>query len=230
MIGRRRFLLGAGGLLTAAFVGKAKAFTRQTGGPLLLQPQKAEETLYVYDQPWNDWGKWRVSLGPDEDEAPPAPTWRDYLTKKGYRLETQADLERVLHERYVYADDLDTHIDGYGWEDEWEAFHSPQAKAHHLLKEIDLGFEPDSKLKLAGQMDFVEHGGHPGSSAHWVDLQDDLTVSLLQARLIELNLPIKIVVAGASERRKRAHYAGQRLGAAHGREACGARATPRRGR
>src|SRR6478609_5330634 len=101
MIGRRGFLLGAGGLLTAAFVVKAKAFTRQTGWPLLLQSQEAEETLCVYDQPWNDWGKWRMSLGPDEFEAPPAPTWRDYLIKNGDPLETQADLERVHDERYV---------------------------------------------------------------------------------------------------------------------------------
>jgi hypothetical protein len=34
----------------------------------------------------------------------------------------------------------------------------------------------------------------PGSCERWVDLEDDLTVSILQARLIERDLPIKLVV------------------------------------
>jgi hypothetical protein len=34
----------------------------------------------------------------------------------------------------------------------------------------------------------------PGNTYTWVELQDDLTVSLLQARLIELDLPINVVV------------------------------------
>jgi hypothetical protein len=35
-----------------------------------------------------------------------------------------------------------------------------------------------------------------GSSYNWVDLKDDLTVSLLHARLIELGLPINVKVGG----------------------------------
>jgi hypothetical protein len=37
-------------------------------------------------------------------------------------------------------------------------------------------------------------GGSPGNSYTWVELRDNLTVSLLQARLIELNLPINVEV------------------------------------
>lgn len=69
-----------------------------------------------------------------------------------------------------------------------------QAKADHLLKALDLGSAPNSKLKQAGQLIFESYGGHPGSSAHWVELKDDLTVSLLQARLIDLDLPIRIII------------------------------------
>jgi hypothetical protein len=195
VIERRRFLIGLGSLLTAAFVGESKAFARKAGLPLILEPPKAEETLYVYDQ--SEWGgrcKWRVSLGPDEYEAPPAPTWRAYLIEDGCRLDTPADLKRTLNERSLYLDELDKHVDEFGWESEWEAFRSPQAKAHKLLSELELGCEPDAKLKQAGHMHFVDGGGNPCSSANWVELRDDLTVSLLQARLIELNLPIKIVV------------------------------------
>jgi hypothetical protein len=38
---------------------------------------------------------------------------------------------------------------------------------------------------------FEAFGGSPGNTYHWVDLKDDLTASLLQARLIELNLRSK---------------------------------------
>jgi len=40
----------------------------------------------------------------------------------------------------------------------------------------------------------TDWGGHPGSSERWVDLRDDLSVSILQARLIERDLPIKLVL------------------------------------
>jgi hypothetical protein len=53
---------------------------------------------------------------------------------------------------------------------------------------------PDSKLKQAGEIFFQTCGGRLGYSYTSVELKDDLTVSLLQARLIELNLPIKVKV------------------------------------
>jgi hypothetical protein len=48
--------------------------------------------------------------------------------------------------------------------------------------------------RQAGQIIFEEFGGSPGNSYTWVDLHDDLTVSWLQARLIELNLPIDVAI------------------------------------
>ncbi len=36
--------------------------------------------------------------------------------------------------------------------------------------------------------------GHPGSSNRRVDLKDDLSLSVLQARLVERDLPIKLVM------------------------------------
>jgi hypothetical protein len=36
-------------------------------------------------------------------------------------------------------------------------------------------------------------GSHPGDSTHYVNAKDMLSLSLLQARLIDLRLPIKIV-------------------------------------
>jgi hypothetical protein len=91
------------------------------------------------------------------------------------------------------VDDLDTRLNGFGWEDRWDNFAGPQAKAFHLLKGLDLGHS-GSALKQAGQIIFQEFGGSPGNSYTWVELHDDLTVSLLQARLIELNLPIDVEI------------------------------------
>jgi hypothetical protein len=203
MLDRRRFLIGAGGLLTASFVRKATAFSRRVAEPLLLPPaRKPEETLYVYVQDWLDYesndyaAKWRVSLGPNEPFAPPPPTWREHLLSHGCRLDTADDLERIYFEKGLASEDLDKPLDGFGWEDMWDNFTSPQAKAHHLLKTLDLG-APDSQLRQAGQIIFESFGAGPGNSYTWVELKDDLTVSLLQARLIELNLPIDVAVCGS---------------------------------
>ena len=58
---------------------------------------------------------------------------------------------------------------------------------------LDFGHS-GSALRQAGQIIFEEFGGSPGNSYTWVERHDDLTVSLLQARLIELNLPIDVAI------------------------------------
>src|ERR1700722_3116935 len=42
MLDRRYFLIGAGALLTASFVNRAKAFSRKSGEPLVLSPARGE--------------------------------------------------------------------------------------------------------------------------------------------------------------------------------------------
>jgi hypothetical protein len=69
-----------------------------------------------------------------------------------------------------------------------------QEKAHQLLKDLDLDCDPNAPGSKAGMVLFTDWGGHPGSSERWVDLKDDLSVSILQARLIERDLPIKLVL------------------------------------
>ena len=161
MLDRRHFLIGAGALLTASFVGRASAFSRKAGVPLLLPlARKPEETLYIYLQDWNDYetndyeGKWRVSLGPDQPVAPHPPTWREYLRSRGHRLDTDADIARVCAQNgSLTLEELDRTLDAYGWQDMWDNSMGPQAKAHHLLKKLDLG-ALTSKLKQAGEIIF----------------------------------------------------------------------------
>ena len=127
MISRRSFLLGIGSLVTSSFVARARAHVRERGSPLLLQPKKAEETLYHYegydqnDGPWAT--KYRVSLGPDQWPAPPPPTWREHLKSRGYRLETREDHDRICDEQSLTPEELDQPIDGYDvlTRENWEA-------------------------------------------------------------------------------------------------------------
>ena len=198
MISRRSFLLGLGSLVTTSFVARARAHVRESGGPLLLQPKRAEETLYLYEgfdcsvEPWAT--KYRVSLGPDQYPPPPPPTWREYLKPRGYTFNSQSDYERAYSEMWLMPEDVDQPVDGVSWENVWEFTESPQAKAHQLLADLNLDCDPKEPGRKAGHILFTSWGGHPGSSERWVDLKDDLSVSVLQARLIERDLPIKLVI------------------------------------
>jgi hypothetical protein len=203
VIDRRHLLIGAGSLLTASFVRRASAYSQKASTPLILPlVRKPEETLFVYMQDYEfdgndevaEYGpKWRVSLGPDQPFAPPPPTWREHLRSLGHPLDTYDEIERACSEHDLLQEELDVRLNGFGWEDRWDNFTGPQAKAHRLLKGLDLG-GAGSALRQAGQIIFEEFGGSPGNSYTWVELRDDLTVSLLQARLIELSLPINVAV------------------------------------
>ena len=67
MLSRRGFLIGAAGLLTAAFVKDARSFVRRTGTPLLAPPSRTAHTLY-----WREDGIDELFLGldgPPEDSS-----------------------------------------------------------------------------------------------------------------------------------------------------------------
>ena len=116
MTSRRSFLLGIGALVSASFVTRVKAHVLEIARPLLLEPKRAEETLYLYEQSgWDDDWKWRVSLGPDDvHEPPPPPTWREHLRPLGYTFETKRKLdERAFGEMSLEPEDVDKHLDGY---------------------------------------------------------------------------------------------------------------------
>jgi hypothetical protein len=198
MISRRSFLLGLGGLVTTAFAARAKAHALAEGEPLLLDPGRVEKTLHLFGLPDFAEGeltnRWQVSLGPWQQDPPPAPTWREYLRLQGHRLDTPEDLTQACRQAFLAPADLDEFLPEQSWWSCWEVSESPQAKAYTLLKGIGLDCALDLPGKKAGRITFVECGYHPGSSERFVELHDDLSVSLLQARLIERNLPIRLVL------------------------------------
>jgi len=190
-IPRRGFLLSSAGLITSSFVKDARAFIRRKAEPLLLTPRAASQTLYVM-QPLD---KFQAALGSRRvDPHGKPPTWLGYARRFYRNKQNEIELDRMCEEWFLDPSELDGPVKPEIFEDLWYRHDGPCAKAYTLLEGLDLGPDFDGKGRHVGLIEFNE-GGHPGDDSRWVDIEDELSVSLLQARLIELNLPIKVVVA-----------------------------------
>jgi len=185
---RRGFLIGAGSLLTMAFVSDARSFILRTSQPLLPVPVQVAQTLHWYD---SDEEGYLLTLGPWTDEPPPAPTWRELFVSDGIAHRTESDAKEIWSDHGIWPEGYDELVDEEYWWDRFEIKDSPWAEAHRLLSNIDLG--PDRKSARGPVLEFHEGDGHPGDSSFWVNAKDELSLSLLQARLIDLGMPIKIV-------------------------------------
>ena len=51
-----------------------------------------------------------------------------HLRSLGYRLDTQDEVEHVCIENGLEPQDLDTHLNGFSWEDSWDNFNSPKRR------------------------------------------------------------------------------------------------------
>jgi hypothetical protein len=186
-VSRRFFLIGAGSLITPAFVKDARAALADTGEPLLLAPPSPHRELLVE---WFD-GVARLHLGqPNTYPPPPAPLWIEHLRACGHELETAAQIAAYCDQNHQDEAQLWAPVDAYSWEDWWEYWGSSEAKAYELL---------DSPKVFPAQKGFPREGGlvferfpNPMSSARWVEADDPLSLSLLQARLNELDLSIAV--------------------------------------
>jgi hypothetical protein len=187
LLSRRGFLIGAGSLLTTAFVKDARSFIRTTGRPLLAPPVQALQTLYWYADDFGD--GYLLTLGKWMDPPPPAPTWREFFISEGIRHQTEEEIEELCSVHEIEPKDFDDPVAAWYWAQHFEWVGNPCAKAHHLLSNIDIG--PDLQTANAPQLEFHE-GPHPGNNSSWVNAKDELSLSLLQARLIDLGMPIKV--------------------------------------
>jgi hypothetical protein len=185
---RRGFLIGLGSVLTTAFVKEATAVVRSTGLPLLIAP--AEPQLYLF------WMQGRLALGPARKyEQPPQPTWREFLTDLSF-FETPEEFAYQMQWHGVTPDRLDDPVDDWSHR-HWGIFHYNDAAAHRLLKRIDLGPALDASYD-GPCLEF--RGGHrienfPTCS---VTVSNPLALSMLQARLTELKLPICVRLPNAA--------------------------------
>jgi hypothetical protein len=103
------------------------------------------------------------------------------------------DVDRLCHDHDVAEQDLDEPVPDQNWQDAWDYSWSPQARAYRLLQSLDLGpLRKRSGLRVwNGQLIFDEFL-RPGDSSRVVNAEDAVTLSLLQARLIELGLPYRL--------------------------------------
>ena len=186
MLTRRGFLVGVGGLLTAAFTKDARSFIRKTGEPLLAQPAEVAETMY-----WYDGGEqgYILTIGPWEF-CPPPPTWREFFVGERVAHETEPEIHAIWERHGIGPEDYDGPVGEWYWETRFDLEAGPCARAYHLLNKLDLG----PKLRGGGdEPHLVFRKGDLGNDdSRWVDARDKLTLSMLQARLIDLNLPIRI--------------------------------------
>jgi hypothetical protein len=183
---RRGFLIGAGALLTTAFVKDARSFIHRNNQPMLSSPSQVVETMYWHEIP--DEG-YQLTLGP-WSLAPPPPTWRKFFVSEGIPHRTDSEIEKICSSRFIEPGDFDKPMSVRYWEDWFEIVGGPLARAYHLLQKIDLGPERGSE---PGPLLEFNIGSHPGDSTHYVNAKDMLSLSLLQARLIDLGMPIKVV-------------------------------------
>ena len=190
MLSRRGFLIGTGGLLTMAFVSDARAFIRRKEAPLLAAPPRTAHTLY-WD--WPDGLDEPQLFLDDEPEviAPQPPTWRVLLKSLDAKDYTASGIKLRLEQIGFEPSQLDEEMDESWWEMHYDRISGPSAKAYRLLDKIDLG--PDLGRRGDGpHLQFKEGGGNPFDYSLHVHASDMLALSLLQARLIDLQLPIKL--------------------------------------
>ena len=102
---RRGFLIGAGSLLTTAFVSDARSFIRRTSQPLLASPAQVAQTMYWYDGAEAEDG-YTLTLGEWTMEPPPAPTWREFFIDQGIPHKTEKEVERICDDPRHWAGGL----------------------------------------------------------------------------------------------------------------------------
>jgi hypothetical protein len=145
------------------------------------------QTLYWYGADDDD--GYTLTLGEYQLDPPPAPTWRAFFISEGIPHQTEDEIERLCSDHEIEPKDFDAPVADWYWAQHFEWVGSPSAKAHRLLSNIDFG--PHLQTGKAPQLDFY-CGVRPGDSSSWVNAKDKLSLSLLQARLIDLKMPIKI--------------------------------------
>lgn len=190
---RRSFLVGAGSIITAAYVKQALAYVSDTGSPMIKnhlawRVDNPGEVKTIFCEPFEDY--WRLHLGEPMFEIPQPPLLIDNLRFHGYALGTQEQIDAVCADSGWSEKQLFSPMDGYSWEDQWEHTFSPEAQAYEFLQRHKI-FPHGQLGQREGQIVF-ESFPNPMSSARWVEARDLLSLTLLQARLNELRLTTEV--------------------------------------
>ena len=190
MLSRRGFLLSSAGIITSLFLRRLYAHIEEFEEPLLLTPPIVADTLYISNDEQG-----LVALGSRNIDQPEQPTlsWLKFAALGGIITKNQAQLDQFLDEWNIKSSDLSKPMDEEAFAGIWGRKLGPTAKAYHILSKLDLGPEFSRSSEQAGRIELID-GGHPGDDSLWVEVQDPLSISLLQARLIELKIPLRVEV------------------------------------
>jgi hypothetical protein len=216
----RAFSLGTDRkILTPEFLSRCKKHIEATGTPLLLDAREKAHTLYAEPSVISDRISYNLRLNqPEDDEFPEMMdwTWEQFFHAKGYddedfveqimeqfpsdfedqdwmdEEEKEPEVERRVRAKNLLKESADQ---DFLW-DEYKHWGSPEAQAYYHLFDLDLC--PNSKTKEdVGCIRFIDSPslGYYACSA---EVPDSLSLSLLQARLIEIGHETKIEIIGAN--------------------------------
>jgi hypothetical protein len=193
---RRSFLINSarafGAALTLNFISRVEHFVQSKNSPLLLKPDNHEKILFAID---DDIGGYQMYLGkhPLDDHVPDI-NWRDLIIDHwGW---SEKDGINYLQEDYGISKKeakelLDTIAPEDSISDWFFLSQSANAKAYFYLAGLDLGPEFGQGPDTAGEIRFID-GYMPGNDTRMVEVPENVSLSLLQARLIDLGENVKI--------------------------------------
>lgn len=187
---RRQFLVRAasavGALITTTFVRQSLAYIETHAAPLLLEPaQRARRVLYAVPRH----AGYGLYLG-EPDEQAPVWTWQELAEEQG--CYGQREILEFVHGHaapesvFELRGLLNQPADDWTVGEYWASKHAPNTLAFHYLDELDLGPDFGARRGARGELRFIE-GCCPGNDLLMVEAGDALTLSLLQARLNELD-------------------------------------------
>ena len=193
---RRSFLLGAGSLLTAAYLEKANWYLRNKNAVVPLVKKNAETRKLFF-----------VNTGCEYEFRLDSPdfgfqnlTYREVLHRyRGYNLPSGAPISLskfrdIYHETGIKPKSFDQEADPMFYVDEWAYEDSSSAKAYHYLYGLDLFKGEEEEGLRAGDITFME-SPNPASSYVGVISHDPVSASLIQGRLQELGHDISVELA-----------------------------------
>ena len=195
---RRSFLIGLGAFLTAPYVAKVEASIAQKA---MVEPLITEASASRVLRAVPNHRGFVITF--DEEEDLPELTYREMLDEfHGQWFQPGAPLSEEEAEELgdiyeITPAQLDDIAPPGTYEAEWRERNNPTLNAFNFLDDLDLGPEDEEGDDLRGDLLFIE-GEHPGSTYIAVEAPNELTLHLLQARLLDLGENVYIRIERAA--------------------------------
>ncbi len=179
-ISRRQFIVGtAAGLILPSYYDKVLSYFENHNEPYLEIPKQTNIDMFAVD---HGCSSFQFNVG-DPWAEPPEMTIREFAV---HYYGSEEDYEHYWDEDFDFDDPADPDVIA----DFWVPSDSPNAKAFHLLHDLDLGSDLCGE-DAVGQLIFYDNPMFGGDYLG-VETPCEVTISLLQKRLNELNTGIRI--------------------------------------